>query len=112
MARECAHGVFHERSEWNGSLDLSNGEMVKERTTGIIWNEKDEPVTAIRVQVVSPAATWEQAPVYKDEYTPNFPLDDAFALATAAEQNVPLLVGDDTDWDDPIDTGEDIIRIS
>ncbi len=62
------------------------------------------------VQVVSTSATWKQAAVYKDEYTPNFPLGDAFALATAAEQNVLLLVGDDTDWDDPIDDGDDIIR--
>jgi hypothetical protein len=36
MARECAHGVSDERSESDGSLDLSNGETVKELTTGII----------------------------------------------------------------------------
>jgi hypothetical protein len=50
MARECAHGVFDEQSEWDGSLDSSNGEMVKERTTGIIQliSEAIETVRTMR----------------------------------------------------------------
>ena len=82
------------------------------RQNRVYGTKKTNQLQQFGVQVVSPAATWEQAAVYKDEYTPNFPLGDAFALATAAKQNVPLLVGDDTDWDDPIDTGEDVIRVS
>jgi hypothetical protein len=38
MAREYALGVSDERSESDGSLDSSNGETVKERTTGIIYD--------------------------------------------------------------------------
>jgi uncharacterized protein with PIN domain len=74
--------------------------------------KKTRQLQQFGVQVVSTTATWEQAAVFKDQYTPNFPLGDAFALATAAEQNVPLLVGDDSDWDNPTDDGEDIIRVA
>lgn len=73
--------------------------------------KKTHQLQQFGVQVVSTPETWEQAAIYKDEYTPNFPLGDAFALATATKQSVPLLVGADMDWGGPINDGEDIIRI-
>ena len=63
------------------------------------------------VQFVESSSTWEQAAEFKDAYTPNFPLADAYALATAVVQAVPLLAGDDRHWDDPEDDGYDIIRV-
>jgi PIN domain nuclease of toxin-antitoxin system len=56
-------------------------------------------------------STWERAAEYKHEYTPSFPLGDAYALATAAEKGLPLLVGQDQHWDDPEDDGHDIVRV-
>jgi PIN domain nuclease of toxin-antitoxin system len=82
------------------------------RNSRAYGDKKTRELQQFGVQVVPTTATWKRAALFKDEYTPNFPLGDAFALATAAEQNVPLLVGDDTDWDDPLDDGEDIIRVS
>lgn len=73
--------------------------------------KKTQELQNFGVQVVDTTATWEPAAEYKHEYTPNFPLGDAFALATAEEQGVPLLVGDDKHWDDPEDDGCDIVRV-
>jgi len=47
----------------------------------------------------------------KHRYGPYFPIGDAYALAAAIEGDVSLLVGDDNDWDDPIDDGYDVIRV-
>ncbi|HET7325634.1 MAG TPA: PIN domain-containing protein [Halococcus sp.] len=74
--------------------------------------KKTQQLQQFGVQVINTNATWEQAAIFKDEYRPNFPLGDAFALATAAEQGVPLLVGDDKHWNDPENDGHDIIRVS
>lgn len=63
------------------------------------------------VQPVDTNRTWERAAELKDEYTPDFPLADAFALATADTQGVPLLAGDDHHWDEPERDGHDIIRV-
>lgn len=65
----------------------------------------------IGVGVVEAGTVWEQVAIYKHEYTPNFLLGDAFALATATEQNRPLLTGDDHHWDEPETDGHDILRI-
>ena len=73
--------------------------------------KKTQQLQQFGVQVVNTNATWEQSALFKDEYRPNFPLGDAFALGTAAEQGVPLLVGDDSHWDDPEDDGHDIVRV-
>jgi PIN domain nuclease of toxin-antitoxin system len=73
--------------------------------------KKTQQLQQFGVQVVNTDATWEQAALLKDEYRPNFPLGDAFALATADEQGVPLLVGPDQHWDDPDDDGHDIVRV-
>jgi uncharacterized protein with PIN domain len=73
--------------------------------------KKTQQLQQFGVQVINTNATWEQAALFKDEYRPNFPLGDAFALATAGERDVPLLVGDDKHWNDPADDGHDIIRV-
>lgn len=73
--------------------------------------KKTSQLQQFGVHVVDTGGTWEQAAIFKDEYTPDFPLGDAFALATASEQDVPLLVGNDAHWDDPEDDGHDIIRV-
>lgn len=65
----------------------------------------------VGVRVVEAVTVWEQAAMYKHEYTPNFPLGNAFALSTATEQRLPLLVGDDFHWDDPERDGHDVLRV-
>lgn len=65
----------------------------------------------IGMGVVEVDSIWEQAAIYKHEYTPNFPLGDAAALATAAKMGLPLLAGDDHHWDDPEANGHDILRL-
>lgn len=74
--------------------------------------KKTQQLQQYGVGIVNTGPTWEQAARYKHEYTPDFPLGDAYALATAAERGLPLIVGDDTHWDDPENDGHDIIRIS
>lgn len=74
--------------------------------------KKTQQLQQFGVQVVNTNATWEQAALFKDEYRPNFPLGDAFALATANERGAPLLVGDDRHWDEPEGDGHDIVRVS
>lgn len=72
---------------------------------------KTNELRSYGVTPVDSSGVWEQAAEYKHEYTPNVPLGDAFALATATEQELPLLVGGDPHWDDPIDDGLDVIRV-
>lgn len=83
-----------------------------DRSDRAYGQKKTQQLQQFGVQVINTDATWERAAILKDEYRPNFPLGDAFALATAAEQSLPLLVGDDKHWDDPEDDGHDIIRVS
>ena len=83
-----------------------------DRSNRAYGQKKTQQLQQFGVQVINTDATWEQAAILKDEYRPNFPLGDAFALATAVEQGVPLLVGDDRHWNDPEDDGHDIIRVS
>jgi PIN domain nuclease of toxin-antitoxin system len=75
-------------------------------------NRQTTTLQNIGVVPLSTTSIWERAAEYKHEYTPNFPLGDAYALATAAEQGLPLVVGDDTHWDDPENDGHDIVRVS
>jgi PIN domain nuclease of toxin-antitoxin system len=63
------------------------------------------------VTVVNTNTVWETAGHLKHKYTPDFPLGDAFALATASERGVPLLTGDDSHWDDPLADEHDILTI-
>ena len=73
--------------------------------------KKTDQLRDFGVRFVDSGATWKQAAEFKDEYTPNFPLADAYALATAVVKDVPLLAGDDRHWDDPEDDGYDIVRV-
>lgn len=74
-------------------------------------HKKTAQLQQFGVDPVDTNQTWERAGDFKDEYTPNFPLADAFALATADIQGVPLLAGDDRHWDEPERDGHDIIRV-
>lgn len=73
--------------------------------------KKTRELQQMGVQPISTSQVWERAGEFKDEYTPNFPIADTFALATADIQDVPLLAGDDNHWDEPEDDDHDIIRI-
>jgi PIN domain nuclease of toxin-antitoxin system len=72
--------------------------------------KKTSELRTYGVVPVDSSSVWRQASEYKHEYTPNFPLGDAFALATATVRDLPLLVGGDPHWDEPMDDGLDVIR--
>lgn len=73
--------------------------------------KKTTQLQQMGVQTIDTRQTWERAGEFKDEYTPDFPLADAFALATADVQGLPLLAGDDGHWDDPERDGCNITRV-
>jgi hypothetical protein len=77
------------------------------------WGErKTDDIQDMGVEVVEVVDMWEVAAHVKYEYMPDFPIGDAFALATAIERDVPLLTGQDSHWDEPIADGHDIIQIT
>lgn len=64
------------------------------------------------VRIVEAEAVWKRVARFKNEYTPNFPLGDAFALATAVEKELPLLADDEAHWTEPRREGHDILPLS
>lgn len=83
-----------------------------DRSSRTFGRKKTQDLQQFGVQPVDTNQTWERAAELKDKYTPNFPLADAYALATADIQGVPLLAGDDHHWDEPEHDGHSIIRVS
>jgi PIN domain nuclease of toxin-antitoxin system len=76
------------------------------------WSDtKINDIRDMGVQVIETDDIWQQAARYKHTYTPDFPLGDAFALAAASEQQVPLVTGRDSHWNDSIADDHDIIQI-
>jgi hypothetical protein len=64
------------------------------------------------MRIVEADAVWKRVARFKTEYTPNFPLGDAFALATSVEKEVPLLADDEAHWTDPRRDGHDMLLLS
>jgi PIN domain nuclease of toxin-antitoxin system len=62
--------------------------------------------------IVEAEEVWKRVARFKNEYTPNFPLGDAFVLATSIEKDLPLLGGDETHWAEPRQDGYDIRLLS
>jgi uncharacterized protein with PIN domain len=73
--------------------------------------QKTDDIRDMGVEIVEVVDIWELAARVKYQYMPDFPIGDAFALATAIEREVPLLTGPDSHWDEPIADGHDIIQI-
>lgn len=74
---------------------------------GIITHIRDMGLSIVEADEV-----WKRVARFKTEYTPNFPLGDAFALATSVEKDLPLLGGDETHWEEPRRDGYDIRLLS
>lgn len=65
-----------------------------------------EIVRETGISPVDAAAVWEEAAGFKHQYSPS--LGDAFALATAAHVDAPMLAGADDDFDDVAEV--DVVR--
>jgi PIN domain nuclease of toxin-antitoxin system len=64
------------------------------------------------VGVVEAEAVWKRVARFKNEYTPDFPLGDAFALATSVEKDLPLLADDEAHWNEPRRDEHDILLLN
>jgi PIN domain nuclease of toxin-antitoxin system len=77
--------------------------------------DAEEITTHVRdmgLSIVEAEEVWKRVARFKNKYTPNFPLGDAFALATSVEKDLPLLGGDETHWEEPRQDGYDIRLLS
>lgn len=93
--RACC-GCHHDRAFKTAPLrrSLSRHSICSRRREGHLSLRRPDAVSRqVLLSAADGAPHSEQAAVYKDAYMPNVPLGDAFALATAAVQTVPLLGG-------------------
>jgi hypothetical protein len=77
--------------------------------------DAEEMTTHVRdmgLRIVETEAVWKGVVRFKNEYTPNFHLGDAFALATSVEMELPLLADDEAHWTEPRRDGHDILLLS
>jgi PIN domain nuclease of toxin-antitoxin system len=77
--------------------------------------DAEEMTTHLRdmgLRIVEAETVWKRVARFKNEYTPDFTLGDAFALATSVEKGLPLLADDEAHWTEPRRDGHDILLLS
>lgn len=79
---------------------------------GLNGEEMTTHLKDMGVSIVEAEAVWRRVARFKNEYTPNFPLGDAFALATSVKMELPLLADDERHWDEPRRDGYDVRLLS